>query len=345
MRSFLAKVLAQWAAAGQGLKVKEFHDWHPALDDALAVLPETELLSHELFRLLAKNPCPTPKRMVLVLKGREPVAVAGLRWLAHQWEPLTNWIVPGVLFPVKDGYVHRVLPALGVSMYVGWWRWSIAPPPMPWAENLRSFPTYKARLSENFEEHWNQSSQYGVLARNLRTVKKRCKDLTWRINTPGASEWTIRNWGAKWFPSEPHGMPQLQDRLLVAEYLEGRKQHYTHTLHDGDKIVAAITVIVHQNELVHQLNHRDSEYDRHGVMHHLTEIVFTWGKDTGFRGFDMGGRHDEEKKRWAPPRGETWEFNLAPKTGWLEQRITRLVHDGPGWVARKIRAMNPFTRS
>ena len=38
--------------------------------------------------------------------------MAGLRNRWDNWEPVAQWIVPGVLFPVKEGYIFRVLAAL-----------------------------------------------------------------------------------------------------------------------------------------------------------------------------------------------------------------------------------------
>jgi len=325
---FFERVVTYGAAASQGLRVVEFLTWQTELDEALTGLPESELLSHELFRMLAMNPSPTRKRIFLVLEKDTPVAVAGLRWNETFWELLTNWILPGVLFPVKDGYIHRVLPALGVSMKVGWWRWNAPPPLMKWAGRIRSSPTHGIRYSEDFEQHWNQKFK-----KNLRQSKNRSKDLTWKVNAPDAAEWTIRNWGKKWFPSAIGEMAQIQDRILIARYLEERKRHYTHSMHDGDTIIAGATVIVHRDELVAQVIYRLDEYDWHGATNRLIELQFHWGKDMGFGGFDIGGGQDY-KAHWAPPRSDKWEFDIEQGYRQFGQRFVDVYDKGKKIVSR-----------
>ena len=113
------RILAARCAAAQGLCVKVFDDWQPELDEALMGLPENELLPHELFRSLMRMADPKSRRIRLVTERGVPVAVAGLRNRWGFWEPVAQWIVPGMLFPVKEGYMSRVLAALDLEIQVG----------------------------------------------------------------------------------------------------------------------------------------------------------------------------------------------------------------------------------
>jgi hypothetical protein len=62
---------------------------------------------------------PKKRQIRLVMEHGEPVALAGLRNRWDGWEPVAQWIVPGVLFPVKEGYMSRVLAALDLEIQVG----------------------------------------------------------------------------------------------------------------------------------------------------------------------------------------------------------------------------------
>ena len=113
------QILATRCAAAQGLRVKVFPDWRRELDEALISLPEHKLLPHELFRSLMRMADPKKRQIRLVMEHGEPVALAGLRNRWDGWEPVAQWIVPGVLFPVKEGYMSRVLAALDLEIQVG----------------------------------------------------------------------------------------------------------------------------------------------------------------------------------------------------------------------------------
>ncbi len=99
-----------------GLRVKWFDSWHPVLDEALASLPETSACPHELYRQLVQNPGSMRKRTALITERGQPAAVVGLRQRGrHSWEPVTQWIIPGAIFPAKPGYWIPALEALGID--------------------------------------------------------------------------------------------------------------------------------------------------------------------------------------------------------------------------------------
>jgi hypothetical protein len=295
-------------AAAQGLRVRVFPDWQRKLDEALESLPEKELLPHELFRSLMKMANPKGRQIRLVTEYGVPVALAGLvnRWGC--WEPVTQWIVPGVLFPVKEGYLSKVLAALGLEIKVGWWRWNEPPPKMGCLRRIVMTPTRRMSCSEDFEQYWRRSS----LIRNIRTARKRCKGFDLRIDAPGAAEWTIRNWAAKWRPAGMSEMPGLEERLTVALYLEERGMHHTLLLCDKDEPVAGVTLIVDRNDVVAHCTYRNPNYDWHGAMNRNFESMFYWAKERGFTKIDIGGSFDY-KARWAPEDGEKFEFVVCPE--------------------------------
>ena len=97
------RILRSRLAARQGLTTKFFDDWQPEFDGILEALPETEMLSHELFRALMTSTNSSPKMIILVTENTtNPVALVGLKNRGEVWEPVTHWLVPGVLFPIKD---------------------------------------------------------------------------------------------------------------------------------------------------------------------------------------------------------------------------------------------------
>jgi hypothetical protein len=292
----------------QGLEIQWHDSWYPGLDDALHCLPETSLLSRELFRKLVQNPCAIKKRVALVTERKEPVAMVGLRRIWGRWEPLTNWILPGALFPVKEGYTTRVLPALGLELGIGWWRWDFPPPRMRWMRNLQEETTYGMSCNEDFDGYWRKKDRF---YRNLRNIRNKCKNFEFRVNDPWMAEWTIRNSESKW--RTPGGVESgdLPDRLLVAKYLQERNLHFTLSLHDDGEPVAGETVIVHRNVAVDHVNYRDEKYDRFGAMTRLSELGYLWAKEMGFEGIDLGGTFDY-KRNWAPPQGKKWNFNIIP---------------------------------
>ena len=302
LRSLISELIAS-----QGLKVTCFDRWTPELDEVLQCLPETGTLPHELFRLLMKMPDSGKKQLFLVTDRGEPVALVGLRNRWGGWEPVTQWIVPGVLFPVKDEYLARVLAALRFNIRVAWWRWKIPPPRACWIRNVVSTPTYGSRCAGDFEHYWRQSDFF----KNIRLYRNRCRSFALKVNFPGSREWTIKNWEMRWRRQGMSEMPDLAERLAASEYLEKKGLYHTLSLLDGVEPVAGITFMIHQNTAVAHVNYRDPRYDRQGVMTRLMDLSFYWAREMGFEEIDLGGSFDY-KEKWAPANGEKWEFDVAP---------------------------------
>jgi hypothetical protein len=263
---------------------------------------------------------PKSRRIRLVTERGVPVAVAGLRNRWGFWEPVAQWIVPGMLFPVKEGYMSRVLAALDLEVQIAWWRWNGPPPRMNCMGQIKMTPTRRMSLSEDFEHYWRESS----LFRNIRRARNRCEGFELRIDAPNAAELIIRKWDAKWRPEGMREMPDLAERLTVARYLEERGLHHTLLLCDKDEPVAGGTLIVDRNDVVAHCSFRNPDYDRHWAMTWLMASIFHWSKERGFTKIDMGGSFDY-KERWAPEEGEKWEFVVCPDYVRSERQFSAFV--------------------
>jgi hypothetical protein len=225
--------------------------------------------------------------------------------------------VPGVLFPIKEGYMSRVLAVLDSETHIGWWRWNEPPPKIDCIRQIKMTPTRGMSCSGDFEQHWRRSG----LMRTIQKARNRCNGFELRTHTPNGAEWTIRSWDAKWRPRRMGESPDVAERLAVARHLEERGLHHTLLLFDGDEPVAGVTLISDRNDAVPYINYRNPEYDRHSVMNRLEELMFYWAKERGFTKIDMGGSHDY-KERWAPEDGAKWEFTVCSEYVLRERRIS-----------------------
>ena len=320
-KSKIRNVLKIKAAASQGLRVIAFDKWQKEIDDALTNLPETDILSHELFRAMMELSPRDKQKLLLVTERGEPVAVAGLRNRWGNWEPVAQWIIPGVMFPVKNDYIFRVLPALGLELNVAWWRWGVPPPDSEYIVNSQLEPTYGAHLTDDFESYWRKKDNFkGV----LRQCRKRCQEFEFKVNLPGVFESILNNWAIKWCPEEFLERPDLAERLLVSQYLQKKGLYYTLSLHDRDILLAGLTFIKHGDVAVSHINYRNPDFDWHGVMNRLWDLSFYWAKEFGFERIDLGGSF-EYKKNWAPQNGNKWTFTIFPENIVLEKTFQRFL--------------------
>ena len=272
-------------------------------------MPEMDGCSHELYQMLASNPGPGIKRIALVTKADIPVAVVALRKRVEDWVPVTRYIIPGSLFPVREGYLPAVAAVLGVNLSLALWR---HPGPLPDFENVRaieSIPTYKMRCGDDMEGFWRRRGHLNEIKRH----RKRCEGFQIKVNHPGSLEWVITKWDEKWHAPGSSGQADLHDRLLAAEYLEKHNRNITVVILDGDRRIAGSTMVVHGNELVAQYSYRESDYDWHGLGTPLTEFSFRWATECGYDKLDLGGAYADYKRRWAPQDGEKWHIQICPE--------------------------------
>jgi GNAT superfamily N-acetyltransferase len=309
--------LAGLGAVRHGLRVHWWHGWDAELDDALSSLPEPSSCPHELYRLLIQNPPTADKRTALVLRGGEPVAVAGVRRRAHDWVPVTHYLIPGIIFPHRPGYLGPVLAALGLDLAVGWWRMDAPPPDIPGIHGLERIPTFIAALRDDWESHWRTRHRM----KDVRQARRKCEGFELRVNEPEDTEWTVRRCEQKWRADPRAPRADLEDRLVIARYLERIGRHVTLTLTDRGRPVSGATLVVQDNDLVAHSFYRSPEYDWHGVGNRLIDVTFQWGADHGFDALDLGGDHPEYKKYWAPERGAKYSFSVCPAVRYHLKRV------------------------
>jgi hypothetical protein len=297
LRQHLSNVLAPSA----GLTIQWYPQWNPILDEAIHSLSGTFDYPLELYRLICQNPGQMKKRIGLISQGGEPVGIAGLRKNQHHWEPVTQFLLPGSVFPIQGSIQSHVLDQMGLDIWVGWWRSHQQPVLTRNVRFSESMPTYRMNCSADFEEFWRETGKFKSI--------RLSRNFTPGVNLPGAAEWTIRNWGEKWLGSQ--SSDEVSNRLLIAEYLEQRGLHHTITLSDQGEFVAGATMIVHHEDLVAGVLYRKPEYDWHRVNDRLIDWTFSWAAESKFRMFDLGGGQ-EYKTKWAPQDGERWMVNFCP---------------------------------
>jgi hypothetical protein len=310
------------------LRLAWFDRWHPDIDAALQQLPEHEDCPHELYRMLVENPGPTRKRIALVTERGMPRAVAGLRQVTQfQWEPVTQWIIPGIVFPARTEDLIPVLDALGVHVRVAWWRMGGPPVATSSLRHVDCTPVHRMRCSEDFERYWRETGQYKA----VRNSRNRCRTFSLTVNSPGSAAWVIANWDRKWSDNPARGSLSLSDRIVAAEYLEKLKRHFSFMLLDGDTPVGGCTVTAHRNDLVAGVIHREPSYGSHGVGVRLIDLTFSFAADAGYQTMDIGGGHDY-KKKWAPQSGRHWQLHICPQRVYLAERLV-------GRVSRVLQAV------
>lgn len=315
--------------AHRRLSVKWFDRWHSALDEALQALPEHDCCPHELYAMVARNPASARKRTALVTERGMPVAVACLRQVSRdQWEPVTQWLVPGMVFPAQNGYLMPALQALRSDIRVAWWRMNEPPPVVRGMSTPIPTPVYRMSCSEDFELYWRKTKHF----KTVQNKRNRCRDFSHAINTLGSARWVITNWHARWYEPSVDENGSLSDRILVAEYLETIGKHYTVMLFDGSKPIAGATNTVHGSDLVAGVIHRETEYDWFGVGDRVIDLVFSFAAERGFSILDIGGGHSY-KKHWAPQQGERWSFNICP----AEKRLAKWIYNHGSALRHKIR--------
>jgi hypothetical protein len=300
----------------------EFDCWSSTLDDALSLLPEDDDCPHRLIKLLAQHRSGRPKKIWLLSQDGMPVALAPmLKVDAFSWQPVTQYIVPGVVIPAVTGRLFDALEGLGLNMRVALWRTTCGLPQGPRIRDVDTTPTHGIDCAEDFEAYWKSTDMW----RNLRSARNKTQNLILKENAPGASDWIITNWARKW------GVPDddMQDRLITARFLEEQGKHFSLTLYDGDVPVAGQTCLSHRGEMVGQCIYRSDENG--SLSKRLVHLTFCWAKEKGFSAIDIGGGQDY-KRKFAPARGERHEFTMSMPQDFahralngVKSRLKRLV--------------------
>lgn len=296
------------------------------IEDALRELPENPDWPG-IFQVLLEPRGPE-KRAAVVFDREGPMGVVLLRSTgASRWELAANWIVPGFLFPVRDGCLYTVLEALRMRVDVGWWRFSCPPPSGPIVQQLNQRMRHQMDCRTNFDAYWKQSGHLHT----VRQAQRRCKNFTLKINPEGGAEWTIRVWEQKWRTDPQSPQPGLEDRVAIAKFLESSGRHNTHVLYDGETPIVGLTHVIHKDCVVAQVIYRHPDYDAFKAGTYTYEAVFRWAAQSGYATIDIGGGFTY-KDRWAPPAGSaefTSEFTIEP----IE---TNLMRKASHWFKRNV---------
>lgn len=304
----LERLSAIQASRRHDLRVTWFRQWCQELGAAVDQLPEMSACPRELYTELVTLRSPTEKQIALVSRRGEPVAVICVRHRERDWVPVTHYVLPGAVAPALPGFLFPALLALGRDLRVAFWRLPAAPTGDPWVRQIESAETYQLDLSSAFEAYWKSTGQI----RRVQKARKRCSKLDVVFDHPGSGAQTVREWEKQW--REPGAPPRsdLLERTRAVEYLEKHKRAHTVAARDGDDMVAALTLIVHNGDIVWQYSYRDSRYDRYSVGHYLFDIAIHWAAREGYAKFDFGAEYPTQKRLWAPANGKKLEYHIRP---------------------------------
>lgn len=292
---------------GQALHTHWFDTWNGTLDEVLEEPLNFGGYPPELWRLLALNRGRTPRKIGLVTDHDVPVALAVLRHRGHHWEPATQFMLPGEVFPVREDYLLRAMISLDVDLDIAWWRMSAPPPTHPWIRSCVATPTHRLSLIGDIEQFWRRSNRM----KDIRNARNRCRGLNFSIDDPFASKWIICHWAEKWSSSCEALAEEVDDRVITANCLAAHGLHHALLLSDGGKPVAGATMTVQGDTFVAGVIYRDPGYDRFSVGTRLIDLSFQWATEAGFQMYDIGGGH-EYKHGWAPCDGERWQLRICP---------------------------------
>ena len=302
------------------LRVEWFRGWDDGLDDVLHGLPEAPGCPHSLLRLLIQNELPEPKLVAVVsTMSDEPIALIPLRTVGETAEIATNWIVTAPPFPAEPGWHLPALRVLGREILVAWWPCEENAFAEANVKDLTRIATRRVDLSTDFEAYWRKTR----VLRTVRQARKRCAELRFEVDAPGAAEWIIRNWEHRWREQPTSELPALHDHLVVAEHLGPLGRHHSFTLHDGAELVGGLTTLVAERSLFGLHSFRRPEYDTFGIGDRLFDLHFHWAAEHRYEFLDIGGTdYGEYKKRWAPEGGWKVSFSVGPRAP-LARRVAR----------------------
>lgn len=291
------------------MRFHRFSEWSPVIDDAMAALRSHEEWPSDLYRLLVDRVPRGRCSIVLCTLCDAPAGVVALTLDRRgTWEPVTHWILPGWIGPMRSSMAAAIAAAIPVRSRFAWWRISDSPPPH--GGNVRKVsehPTHCMGTSSDYEAYWRGTGQI----RSVLKARARCAGMRLAINQPGAANWVIARSDELWRGEPTGATAQMTGRMVVADYLQPRGGHFTLTLQDGDRWVAGDTYLVHRGDLVALSTFRERDYGPQGVGIRLLDLGFSWAREMGFGSIDIGGGYSY-KKCWAPPMGTKRTVLVSP---------------------------------
>ncbi|HEX5160956.1 MAG TPA: GNAT family N-acetyltransferase [Steroidobacteraceae bacterium] len=302
-----------------------FKQWCAELDEALAQLPDPPGWARTIYPTLAQIAAKHARvRTYLSVdaQGQPEALVTLMSGPRGVWEPITQWIVPGFVGVAKPGTLEPLLARLPVPSRIVWWRMGPPPPQLGYVRRTKSETTYAMHLASDYETHWRQ----GRFHQTVNRARRRCANLNFIVNAPGAAEYTIRSAATQWTAEDPQSPYQTECRLLLASQLEPEGRHFTFSLMDVDKFVASSTACAVQEDLVGLATTRDRNYQQLDAGTCLIDRIAQWGREKGFKSLDLGGSHDY-KKQWGPASGTKSKLYIYPPLSYATHRLTQSVAD------------------
>jgi len=300
-----------------------FHRWCTELDEALIQLPDPPGWARTLYPALAHIAAKHARiRTYLSVdaQGQPEALVTLMSGPRGVWEPITQWIVPGFVGVARPGTLEPLLARLPVPSRIVWWRMGLPPPQLGYVRIIKSETTYAMHLASDYETHWRQ----GRFHQTVNRARRRCANFEFIVNAPGAAEYTIRGAATQWQAEDQQTPFQTESRLLLASLLEPEGRHFAFSLMDGEKIVAASTACIVQEDLVGLATMRDREYQQFDTGTYLIDRIAQWGREKGFKSLDLGGSHDY-KKQWGPASGTKSKLYIYPPLSYATHRFTQSV--------------------
>jgi hypothetical protein len=296
------------SGASKRLRVRWSEAWGAEHDEALAVLPEIETCSRDVFRALARCASPARKRYAVVSEADAPVALVALRWRGRRWEPVGEGVVPRAIAAAQPGRLIDSLAALGVHIRINGWEGPL--PAQRAVRGAQSVPVFRIPANTDWDAFWRATGNTDRV-RKARNRSARLGDVAMELDGPGAAEWIITNWQHQWADDPEQETVVAPDLLTVTPMLrdEGRLRT-VRLLVDGTP-VAGVNWFVRGDTLIAQTGYYDRAYASAGVGVRLDELFYRWVSTTAYRTIDLGGVH-EYKAKWAVEDGARASFSVCP---------------------------------
>jgi len=188
----------------------------------------------------------------------------------------------------------------------------------PGIHELNTVPVHRMVIADR-EAYWRRGRQW----RNVQVARRKCAELTVRVNAPGDAAWVIESWARKWaVDGKAVNDAAVRARIMIAEYLEPLGKHVTIVLSDGRGPLAGGTTLVHGPTLVAGVLYRDPGVGNLPTGVALIDRTFEHGAAAGFLVFDLGGGHDY-KSKWAPEEGTRSDVVVSSSTAWHALQAVR----------------------
>ncbi|TQM24290.1 acetyltransferase (GNAT) family protein [Microbacterium kyungheense] len=298
------------------------------------LVPAEDDVARFVHRTLAQ-PTGTPKRNVVVRRRGEPVLATTLRARQDHWEIATATVAPSLPIPCRAGLLESALAAIGLDIliidHVGDAKTDFR------RQKLIPFDCYVAPLHDfDFDAYWRSTR----LREDIRRAQRKTADHRIVNDDLAMVEWTIDTWEGRWtdHPNDEAGAADDLRAIWPELLRRGRLMSAALVTPDGTPVASNVNM-VDGDTLVGLITARNTEIPASGgSIGTLAAIAcFDAARDAGLAKVDIGGYHDQYKRRLAPAGRVAFAVEIAPRvfsastTAGLE-RIAR-------GVMRRVRAL------